>query len=243
MDPAMWGLHWQFLAGGLSIILINLVLSGDNAVLIALAVHSLPRRQRQAGIILGAGAAVVLRVALTFFVAQLLEIQFVRLMGGVFIAWIAVRLLTEGSCEGTGVKCGGFLHAMWIILAADLTMSLDNVLAIAGASHGSLLLLIFGLALSIPIVIFTSSLLTMLMDRYPVILYIGAAILGKVAAELILGDPAVAAWLHPAPWFSYTLQAVCAVGVMAAGNLWLTLSFRQAGRQKLLPEQEISGDG
>jgi YjbE family integral membrane protein len=234
MDWTGWGLDrldWLFFARVLNIILINLILSGDNAVVIAMAVRSLPRRQRQWGITLGAGAAVLLRVVLTFFVAQLLGIPYLKLAGGVLITWIAVKLFIKGTAEQHEQEVGGLLQAMWLIVVADLTMSLDNVLAVAGASHGNLFLLIFGLALSIPFVVFTSSFLSMLMDRYPMVIYLGAAVLGRVAGEMIFSDPAVAGWLNPPPWLGYTMEAVFAVGVIIVGKLWLRLLFNMAERE------------
>ncbi len=230
MDWAVWGLDkldWKFFAALLNIVIIDLILAGDNAVVIAMAVRSLPRRQRQWGIILGAGAAVLLRVVLTFFVAQLLEIQFLKLAGGLLIVWIAVKLFVEGAPEQADQEAKTLLQAMWLIMVADITMSTDNVLAVAGASHGNIFLLLFGLALSIPFVVFTSNLLSMLMDRYPIILYIGAAVLGRVAGEMIFSDPAVVSWLEPPPWFRYAMEAVFALGVIVAGKLWLRLVFRK----------------
>ncbi len=232
MDPAAWGLdklNWAFFVGIFNIIIIDLILAGDNAVVIAMAVRSLPRKQRMWGIMLGAGAAVVLRVVLTFFVAQLLVISFVKLAGGVLIAWIAVKLFIEGAPEQEeGKEAKTLWQAMWLIVVADITMSTDNVLAVAGASHGNLFLLIFGLALSIPFVVFTSNLLAMLMDRYHIIIYIGAAILGKVAGEMIFTDPAVMSWLQLPPWFTYVMEAVFAVGVIVVGKLWIRFVFRKA---------------
>ena len=247
MDWAAWGLdslNWKFFAGIVNIIIIDLILAGDNAVVIAMAVRSLPRKQRQWGIILGAGAAVLLRVALTFFVAQLLVIQYIKLTGGLLITWIAVKLFIEGAPEQADKEAKTLLQAMWLIMVADITMSLDNVLAVAGASHGNLFLLFFGLALSIPFVVFTSNLLSMLMDRYPIILYIGAAVLGRVAGEMIFTDPAVVRWLNPPPWFRYTMEAVFALGVIVVGKLWLRFAFRKA--EKLESVQEAGsnpGDG
>jgi YjbE family integral membrane protein len=230
MDLVAWGqetLNWAFFLGIMNIVIIDLILAGDNAVVIAMAVRSLPRRQRRWGIILGAGAAVLLRVVLTFFVAQLLEIQFIKLAGGVLIAWIAVKLFIEGAPEQTDTEAKTLLQAMWLIIVADITMSTDNVLAVAGASHGNPFLLVFGLALSIPFVVFTSNLLSMLMDRYPIIIYIGAAILGKVAGEMIFTDPAMMGWLALPKWFLYAMEAVFAVGVIVAGKLWIRFVFRQ----------------
>jgi YjbE family integral membrane protein len=230
MDLVAWGhetLNWAFCLGIINIVIIDLILAGDNAVVIAMAVRSLPRRQRRWGIILGAGAAVLLRVVLTFFVAQLLEIQFIKLAGGVLIAWIAVKLFIEGAPEQTDKDAKSLLQAMWLIIVADITMSTDNVLAVAGASHGNLFLLIFGLVLSIPLVVFTSNLLSTLMDRYPIIIYIGAAVLGKVAGEMIFTDPAMMRWLATPKWFLYAMEVVFAVGVIVVGKLWIRFVFRR----------------
>jgi YjbE family integral membrane protein len=231
MDLAAWGLDkldWKFFAGVINIVIIDIILAGDNAVVIAMAVRSLPRKQRQWGIILGAGAAVLLRVVLTFFVAQILGIQFIKLAGGVLIAWIAVKLFIEGAPEQADKEAKTLLQAMWLIVVADITMSTDNVLAVAGASHGNAFLLLFGLALSIPFVVFTSNLLAMLMDRYPIIIYIGAAILGRVAAEMIFTDPFVEKWLSPPTWLKYAMEALFAVGVIVLGKVWLWYTFRKA---------------
>ena len=230
MDLVAWGqetLNWAFFLGIINIVIIDLILAGDNAVVIAMAVRSLPRRQRRWGIILGAGAAVLLRVVLTFFVAQLLEIQFIKLAGGVLIAWIAVKLFIEGAPEQTDKDAKSLLQAMWLIIVADITMSTDNVLAVAGASHGNLVLLVFGLALSIPFVVFTSNLLSMLMDRYPIIIYIGAAVLGKVAGEMIFTDPAMMRWLALPKWFLYGHGGVVCRGSDRGGETVDQVVFRQ----------------
>jgi YjbE family integral membrane protein len=238
MDLVAWiqeTLNWAFFLGIINIVIIDLILAGDNAVVIAMAVRSLPRRQRRWGILLGSGAAVVLRVLLTFFVAQLLEIQFIKLAGGVLIVWIAVKLFIEGAPEQADKEAKTLLQAMWLIMVADITMSTDNVLAVAGASHGNLFLLLFGLALSIPFVVFTSNLLSMLMDRYPIIIYIGAAVLGKVAGEMIFTDPAMMRWLAPPKWFLYAMEAAFAVGVIVVGKLWIRLMFRRDQEIEVLP--------
>ena len=238
VDLLAWGqetLNWAFFLGIINIVIIDLILAGDNAVVIAMAVRSLPRRQRRWGIILGAGAAVLLRVVLTFFVAQLLEIQFIKLAGGGLIAWIAVKLFIEGAPEQTDKEAKSLLQAMWLIIVADITMSTDNVLAVAGASHGNLVLLVFGLALSIPFVVFTSNLLSMLMDRYPIIIYIGAAVLGKVAGEMIFTDPAMMRWLALPKWSLYAIEVVFAVGVIAVGKLWIRFVFRKDSGDRSLP--------
>lgn len=213
---------WEFFAALLSIILIDLILAGDNAVIIAMAVRSLPRKQRQKGILFGSGAAVLLRVALTFFAAQLLQTPYLKLVGGLFILWIAVKLFVEGNPgEEVHREAKTLWQALWVIVIADITMSVDNVLAVAGASKGNLFLLIFGLGLSIPFVVFTSSLLSMLMDKYPVIIYIGAAVLGKVGAEMIITDPVITGRFAIPVGVQYAVEALAALGVIVLGRLWV----------------------
>ncbi|MCZ2151917.1 MAG: TerC family protein [Bryobacterales bacterium] len=209
----------QFLLDILAIVLIDLLLAGDNAVVIALAVKSLGPRERKAGIAIGAGLAVALRIVLTFFAAKLLLLEFVKLTGGLLILWIAVKLLVDDTSGDHGSKEAKTLwQAMVYIVIADITMSTDNILAIAGTSKGHLGLLIFGLGLSIPFVVFTSNLLAAIMDRFPVIVVIGAAILGRVGGEMIMTDPWVHAMAEPAKWEEYLAQAALAVGVVAAGK-------------------------
>jgi YjbE family integral membrane protein len=215
------GSSWEFFTGVLTIVLIDIVLAGDNAVVIALAVKSLPPTKRRIGIIFGAGLAVVLRVILTFFAAQLLGIKLLKVVGGLLILWIAVKLVLEDdAAHGIKREAGGLIHAIWMILVADVTMSLDNVLALAGASGGKMGLLIFGLILSIPLVVFASGLLSSLMDRYPIIIYLGAAVLGKVGGQMIVTDPVVTAALEPTIYVQYGVEALCAVGVIAAARLY-----------------------
>ncbi len=212
----------EFVLAFLSIVLIDLILAGDNAVVIAMAVRSLPRKQRRKGIAIGAGGAVVLRVALTFVAAQLLMISFVKFFGGALITWIAVKLFMEGAPEDKFQKEAKTLgQAVVTVMIADLVMSTDNILAVAGASKGNLYLLIFGLGLSIPFVVFTSSLLASLMDKYPFITYLGAAVLGRVAGEMMITDPFIHGLLHPAKWMEYGVEAFFAVGVIVFAKLWM----------------------
>lgn len=221
---------WNFIVSLLSIILIDLVLAGDNAVVIAMAVRSLAPKQRVRGIIVGAGGAVILRVALTFFAAQLLNISFVKFLGGVLIIWIALKLFIEGVPEDKFRKEAKTMgQAVVTIMIADLIMSTDNILAVAGASKGNLFLLIFGLGLSIPFVVFTSNLLSKLMDRYPFIIYIGAAILGRVAGEMIISDPYIHRFLQPNRLTEYFIQAGFAISVIVAGKLWLKIRATHEG--------------
>jgi YjbE family integral membrane protein len=212
---------WEFVVAVMSIVLIDLVLAGDNAVVIAMAVKSLEGKKRQLGIILGAGGAVVIRVICTFMVAQLLNMQFVKLVGGAVVIWIAVKLLAEGAkeqCEDR--ECGTLWQALWIIIVADLSMGIDNMLAVGAASHGNLFLLLFGLALSIPFVVFMSNLLSHWMERYPIILWIGAAVLGRVGGEMMISDPWVHGILNPPKWVEYAVQTFFIVFVCGLSK-WL----------------------
>jgi len=198
---------WEFLVAVMSIVLIDLVLAGDNAVVIAMAVKNLPGKQRMWGIALGAGGAVVVRVICTFLVAQLLNMPFIKLVGGAVIIWIAVKLLTEGAGEECkDHECGSIWQALWIIIVADMSMGIDNMLAVGAASHGNLFLLLFGLLLSIPFVVFMSNMLSKLMDRYPIILWLGAGILGKVGGEMMITDPWVHGLLTPPKWIEYAVM-------------------------------------
>ena len=167
----------QLLIDILTIVLIDLLLAGDNAVVIAMAVKTLTPKERKLGIAFGAAVAVVLRIGLTFFAAQLLQTPWIKLAGGTLIFWIAIKLLTDAAeDEATGHHAHNFWSAVWYILVADITMSLDNILAVAATSKGNFALLLFGLGLSIPFVVFTSTLLSRIMDRYPIVVWIGAAI-------------------------------------------------------------------
>ncbi len=235
----------KFLTALFSIVIIDLILAGDNAVVIAMAVRSLPHDQRKKGIIFGAGAAVLLRVAITFFVAQLLNISYVKLIGGLLILWIAVKLFVEGAPEDEqDRKATTIWQAIKIIVIADITMSLDNMLAVGGASHGNLFLLLFGLGLSIPFIVFTSNLLSMLMDRYPIIIYIGAAILGKVGGEMMVTDPftvkllpdalSTADRLHPLPFFLYSVEAFFAAAVIIGGKAWMKITTGRGEKEAIV---------
>ncbi len=174
----------------LRIIGIDIVLAGDNAVVIALACRSLPPRQRMAGIILGAGVAVLLRIFFTVIIQYLLEVQWLKLIGGFLLFWIAIKLLTSEEGHEDGVKSGTSLfEAVRIVAIADLVMSLDNMLAIAAAAGGNTYLIIFGLALSIPLVVAGSTLIMTLLTRFPILVWGGAALLGWIAGELIATEP------------------------------------------------------
>ena len=209
----------QFLIDILTIVLIDLLLAGDNAVVIAMAVKTLTPKERKLGIGIGAAVAVVLRIGLTFFAAQLLQTPWIKLAGGTLIFWIAIKLLTDAAeDEATGHHAHNFWSAVWYILVADITMSLDNILAVAATSKGNFALLLFGLGLSIPFVVFTSTLLSRIMDRYPIVVWIGAAILGRVGAEMIITDPVVHGTLHPSQAMEIGAQIAGALVVVGLGK-------------------------
>ena len=210
----------DFWIGLVKIIRINIILSGDNAVVIALAARSLPAQQQRKAIMFGSGAAVVLRVGLTVVAARLLELPWLEIAGGLLLLWIGVQLFEEEGDDDDGDdKAGGSLMAaVRTILLADLVMSLDNVIAVAAAAQGSMLLLILGLAISIPLVIFGSTLMIKLMERFPVIVLAGAALIGWVAGETIIADVALKDMTSGHPWMHYVAAALGALLVVALGK-------------------------
>ena len=212
----------EFWIALVQIIGVNIVLSGDNAVVIALAARGLPADQQKKAIFWGSGAAVVMRIVLTIVAVELLRLPYLKIAGALLLLWIAVQLLLpeeEGGRHGDGV--GSLAAAIKTILLADLVMSLDNVIAVAAAAKGHVGLLIIGLAISIPLVIFASQILLKLMDRFPIIITLGAALLGWVAGDMAVTDPVDKPWvdLHAA-FLHWGAPLVCAIGVLVVGK-WL----------------------
>ena len=209
----------DFWIGLVKIIWINIILSGDNAVVIALAARSLPAQQQRKAIFWGTAAAVILRVALTVVAAKLLELPYLQIVGGLLLVWIGVQLLSDADDgEGAEKHHGSLFSAIRTILIADLIMSLDNVIGVAAAANGNIPLLVIGLAIAIPIVIFGSTLMIKLMERFPVIITIGAGLIGWVAGEAIVSDR-VLRDSFPAHSVSFYLAAVIgAVFVIALGK-------------------------
>lgn len=208
----------RFLIAGLTLVLIDLMLAGDNALVIAMAVRHLPRRERRIASACGAALAVVLRVALTFVAAEVLKVRFVKLAGGLFILWIAIRVLRDANePEQVTPAPHGLMRAIWYVIAADLTMSIDNILAIAGASRGHLGLIVFGLALSIPFIVVSSNLLATLMNRFPIVIYAGAGILGIVGGDMVLTDPWVASIAPVSDIARYIVDAALVVAIWISG--------------------------
>ena len=193
MEESMAQAFWL---GLLKIIGVNIVLSGDNAVVIALAARSLPPKQRKLAILWGAGAAVILRIILTIFAVALLALPWLKIVGGLLLFWIGIKLLVPEDGGDDINASEHMLTAIKTILIADLVMSLDNVIAVAAAAGGSMTLLILGLAISIPLVVFGATLLVTLMERYPVIITVGAALIGMVAGEMLVTDPVVVNWMQ-----------------------------------------------
>lgn len=206
----------------MQIIGVNIVLSGDNAVVIALAARSLPPHQQKQAVMWGSGAAVVMRIVLTVVAVEMLKLAYLKLVGAALLLWIGVQLLLPED-EGGGHMEGSanLAAAIRTILIADLVMSLDNVIAVAAAAKGSLLLLVIGLAISIPLVIFGSTLLLRVMERFPVIVTIGAGLLGWVAGEMAITDPLVKDWVDAnASWMHMAVPAAGVTLVIGVGK-WL----------------------
>ena len=223
----------DFWIGLIKIVWINIILSGDNAVVIALAARSLPQEQQQKAVILGSGAAVVLRIGLTVVAAALLQMSFLQIVGGLLLLWIGVQLLgDEEDGEGHVKETSSLLSAVKTILIADLVMSLDNVIAVAAAAKGSMLLLILGLAISIPLVIFGSTLMIKLMERFPVIVTFGAALIGWVGGETIVSDVALSSVTAANPWLHYAGAASGATLVVGAGK-WLAIHRGQGATTEM----------
>jgi YjbE family integral membrane protein len=230
----------------LKIIWINILLSGDNAIVIALACRALPPRQRFWGIILGAGAAVLLRIFFTVVLQYVLELPWLKLVGGLLLLWIAVKLLVQDEADEADIESSDNLWgAVRTVAIADVVMSLDNVLAIAAAAKGNTVLIIFGLAISIPLIVAGATLIMALLTRFPILVWAGAALLGWIAGELIVGDkvallqiqawnpalvvpdPEAAVGIKSGPLLHYAAATVGTVLVLMWG--WLLLRRRSRG--------------
>ena len=237
MQPAFW------IAVG-QIIWINILLSGDNAVVIALACRSLPPKQRFWGILLGAGAAVVLRIFFTVIIAQIMTVPFLKLVGGLLLLWIAVKLIVPNDEHGEdSVKAGDtLLRAVWLVTVADIVMSLDNVIAIAAAAETAAArvdlahalsikttLIVFGLATSVPLIIAGSALLMALLNRFPILVWAGAGLLGWVAGEIMIKDNAVIGWLGEAIVERWHLWAAAAGAALVIAVGWVIRKMQHKG--------------
>lgn len=192
------------------IIVVNILLSGDNAVVIALAARSLPAHQQKQAIIWGSVAAIIMRVILTIVAVEMLKLPYLKIIGGLLLFWIAIQLLVPEDDGGEGIESSNnVLVAIRTILIADLVMSLDNVIGVAAAAKGDNILVVLGLAISIPLIIFGSTILVKLMDRFPIIITGGAALLGWVAGEMLITDPILVSWITTnLPWMEIHLPLV-----------------------------------
>lgn len=204
------------------IIAIDILLGGDNAVVIALACRKLPPEQRRLGILWGVAGAIALRVVLIFFALQLLALPLLKAVGALLLLWIGVKLLQPEHEGHAQIDAGrSLLGAVRTIIIADAVMSLDNVIAVAGAARGSMALVVFGIVVSIPIIVWGSRFVLRLMDRFPVVITLGAALLGWIAGEMLVTDVSVAPLLADAPhWVAKASAAAAALGVVVAGK-WL----------------------
>jgi len=210
----------EFWVAVVQIIIIDLLLGGDNAVVIALACRNLPERQRKLGIMWGVAGAITLRVVLTIFAVTLLSIPYLKIIGAVLLAWIAIKLVIPNDGGGGHEidASDSLTGAIKTIIIADLVMSLDNVLAVAGAAKDSWALIIFGLVVSIPIIVYCSTLVLKMMDRFPWIIILGGGLLGWIAASMFIHDVVIKDWVATNwPWAEYTLPAAGAALVMAIG--------------------------
>lgn len=217
MDLAS-GAFWAALG---SIILANIVLSGDNAVVIALAARSLPAHQQWKAIFWGSAAAIVMRIVLTVIAVEMLTWPWLKIIGGLLLLYIGISLLADDGGEGEGHENeGGLMAAIRTILVADLVMSLDNVLAVAAAARGNTTLLVIGLAISIPLIVFGSTLLLKVMERWPIIITLGAALLGFLAGEMLLTDPAVSRRFGEMSEGVVNLAGAIGAALVVAIGLW-----------------------
>ncbi|OGS93056.1 MAG: hypothetical protein A2061_01905 [Gallionellales bacterium GWA2_59_43] len=232
----------QFWVDVFKIIMIDLLLSGDNAVVIALACRNLPAAQRKKGIMYGVGGAIGLRVVLTFFAVTLLALPYLKLVGALLLLWIGIKLLLpedEEHSEGKIKAEANLWGAVKTIIVADFVMSLDNVLGVAAVAHGNVWLLVFGLLVSIPMIAWSSQLVLKLIDRYPFIIYAGGALLGYVAGEMLVTEALFKELVEANHYLHWLVPAVCAVFVLAMG-WWLAMRKAVAAKAVDLVDVKVA---
>jgi YjbE family integral membrane protein len=238
-------LFWQALG---AIIWVNLLLSGDNAVVIALAARSLPPKQQKLAVFWGSAAAIILRVVLTLFAVALLQLPWLKLIGGLLLLWIGVKLIVPEEGTENIQSSDNLFQAVKTILIADLVMSLDNVIAVAAAAEqgppeAKLTLLIIGLALSIPIVIFGSVLMLKIMGRFPIIITLGAALLGWIAGDIMVTDPAIAGWVKANFAALLEWKAAPIAGAVFVVALGKSIAARQKSEHPAGPPVDLAAGG
>ncbi|MCC4117996.1 TerC family protein [Aromatoleum toluclasticum] len=240
LETMMTGTFWISV---LQIIAIDILLGGDNAVVIALACRKLPEHQRNKGIAWGVLGAIALRIVLIFFALQLLALPFLKVVGALLLLWIGVKLMQPEDEDGHGNVEGSthLLGAIKTIVVADAVMSLDNVIAVAGAAKGDLALVVFGIVVSIPIIVWGSKFVLKLMDRFPVVITLGAALLGWIAGGMLVGDVVVKPYVEHLPgWLHYLTSVAGALLVVGVGT-WL--ARRQGGEETPLVELAVEETG
>jgi YjbE family integral membrane protein len=228
----------EFFSGLAAIILLDLVLAGDNAIVIALAARSLPRELQKKAVFWGTFGAIALRIVLTFAVIWLLKLPGLMLIGGALLIPIAWKLLKHEEHDPSITPAASFWAAIRTIVIADALMGLDNVLAIAGAAKGHMGLVVLGLAISVPLVVWGSTLILKLIERFPVVVYIGAAAIAWTAARMIAHDHLVAPWFDANPWAPWTLDAVLVIGI-CAGGWWRARIAQRANAASRLAAQKV----
>jgi len=232
---------WQALG---AIIWVNLLLSGDNAVVIALAARSLPAKQQKLAVFWGSAAAIIMRVILTIFAVALLQLPWLKLVGGVLLLWIGVKLIVPEDDEADIKSSDNLIQAVKTILIADLVMSLDNVIAVAaaaeqGPAETKIMLLIIGLALSIPIVIFGSVMMLKVMERFPIIITLGAALLGWIAGDIMVTDPAIAGWVRASAAWLHDWKVAPIVGAVFVVIVGKWIAKKKTETPEIRPVNEV----
>lgn len=218
----------EFFSGLAAIILLDLVLAGDNAIVIALAARNLPRHLQKKAVFWGTFGAIALRIALTFAVIWLLKLPGLMLAGGILLLPIAWKLLKHEEHDPNITPASSFWAAIRTIVIADALMGLDNVLAIAGAAKGHMGLVVLGLAISVPLVVWGSTLILKLIERFPIVVYIGAGAIAWTAARMIAHDHLVASWFDARPWAPWLLDVILVAGICGGGWLWARRAQRRA---------------
>ncbi|MFJ9497621.1 TerC family protein [Brevibacillus centrosporus] len=220
----------EFWSALLAIVVIDLVLAGDNAIVIGMAARNLPAHQQKKAIIWGTVGAIVIRALATMAVVWLLKIPGLMLVGGLILVWISLKLLVQDDSHENMKASGSLGAAVWTIIVADTVMGLDNVIAVAGAAHGDFLMVIIGLVISVPIMVWGSTMILKFMEKYPIVIYIGSAVLAYTAASMVTSEKFLAPFFAAYPWVKWVFIVAIVVGVLLTGRM-------KSQKQKRLAEQ------